>query len=251
MNELAPSSSRLSPLSDREDGEVLLKPAIIEEEGYTLRDYWRVIRKHLWLIAVCIFGTVLATALVISVMTPIYTAETTLLIEREAPRVLNIREVLSEPLGPDEYDFYKTQYEILKSRTLAAWVIREQGLETNGLFTKQGFVAVLWGKVKGGAWWFFGQPSKAVEEHPPEVDPQLVEAYLSMLDIKPIRQTRLVKIAFSTPDAGLSARVASAHAQDYIRHGLRLRTRANEAALVTTSFTLVRSALDHVWETSA
>jgi uncharacterized protein involved in exopolysaccharide biosynthesis len=125
MNELAPSASRLAPLSDREDGEVRLKPAIIEEEGHTLRDYWRVLRKHLWLIAACMFGTVLATASVIFLMTPIYTAETTLLIEREAPRVLNIREVLSEPLGPDEYDFYKTQYEILKSRTLAAWVIRE------------------------------------------------------------------------------------------------------------------------------
>jgi Chain length determinant protein len=105
MNELPPSSSQLYPLSDRENVEVLLKPAVLEEEGYTLQDYWLVIRKHLWLIAVCIFGTVLATALVIFMMTPIYTAETTLLIEREAPRVLNIREVLAEPLGPDEYDF--------------------------------------------------------------------------------------------------------------------------------------------------
>ncbi|MGH8071820.1 MAG: GumC family protein [Candidatus Entotheonellia bacterium] len=232
MNELAPSSFRLSPLSDREDVEVLLKPATIEEEGHTLRDYWRVIRKHLWLIAACIFGTVLATALVIFMMTPIYTAETTLLIERQAPRVLNIREVLSESLGPDELvvDFYKTQYEILKSRALAAWVIREQGLETNGLFTEEGFVARLWGKAKGWAGQFFLQPPKTVEEHALEVNPKSVEAYFTMLDIKPIRQTRLIKIAFSTPDAALSARVANAHAQDYIRHGLSLRTRANEEA---------------------
>jgi polysaccharide biosynthesis transport protein len=230
MNKLAPSSFRLSPLSDRGDVEVLLNPATIEEEGYTLQDYWRVIRKHLWLIAACIFGTVLATALVIFMMTPMYTAETTLLIEREPPRVLDIGEVISEPLGPDEYDFYKTQYEILKSRALAAWVIREQGLETNGLLTGQGFVAVLWGKAKGWAGQLFEQPPKTVEEHPLEVDPKSVEAYLTMLDIKPIRQTRLLKIAFSTPDAALSARVANAHAQGYIRHGLGLRTRANEEA---------------------
>src|SRR5919198_3226800 len=104
MNELAPSSFPLSPLSHREDLQVLPKPAIMEEEGLTLRDYWRVIRKHWGLIATCLFGIVLATTLVIFMMTPIYTAETRLLIERQAPRVLNIREVLSEPdraLGPD------------------------------------------------------------------------------------------------------------------------------------------------------
>jgi polysaccharide biosynthesis transport protein len=237
MSELAPSSFRFSPLSDREDVEVLLRPAVIKEEGHTLRDHWRVIRKHMWLIAACIIGTVLATALVIFMMTPIYTAETTLLIERQAPRVLNIRDVLSESYGPDDLvvDFYKTQYEILKSRALAAWVIREQGLETNGLFTEGGFVARLWGKAKGWAGRFFGRAPTTVEEHPlevdpKEVDPKAVEAYLSMLDIKPIRQTRLLKIAFSTPDADLSARVANAHAQDYIRQGLRLRTQANEEA---------------------
>jgi polysaccharide biosynthesis transport protein len=231
MNELARSSFRLSPLSDREDIAVLLKPAVMEEEGLTLHDYWRVIRKHLWLIATCVFGTVLATALVIFMMIPIYTAETTLLIERQAPRLLNIQEVLSEPLAQDEYDFYKTQYEILKSRALAASVIREQDLETNGLFTEKGFVAALWGKAKGWAGRFFPQPPKAVEEPPLEVNPESADAYLSMLDIKPTRQTRLVKIAFSTPDPALSARVASAHAGAYIRQGLKLRSQTNEEGM--------------------
>jgi uncharacterized protein involved in exopolysaccharide biosynthesis len=157
MNELAPPSFRLSPLSEREDVEALLNPAVIREEGHTLRDHWRVIRKRLWLIAACIVGIVLATVLVIFMMAPIYTAETTLLIEREAPRVLNIREVLAEPLGPDEYDFYKTQYEILKSRTLAAWVIREQDLETKGTFTEQRFVAKFWAKAIDIVWCLMAQ----------------------------------------------------------------------------------------------
>ena len=110
----------------------------VESGEVQLQDYWRVIRKHLWLILSCFFGTVLATILVIFMMTPIYTATTTLLIERKAPQVLDIREVLSEPLVPDTYDYYKTQYEILKSQTLAARVIREQGLENNSLFTEIG-----------------------------------------------------------------------------------------------------------------
>jgi polysaccharide biosynthesis transport protein len=104
-------------------------------------------------------------------------------------------------------------------------------LETNRLFTEKGVVAVLWGTAKGWAGRFFSQPPKTAEEYPLGVNPELVDAYLSMLAINPIRQTRLVKIAFSTPDPALSARVASAHARTYIRQGLELRTWANEDGL--------------------
>jgi polysaccharide biosynthesis transport protein len=123
VKELASSSPQFPSPSDRGDAELFIKPMVMEDEGLSLRDYWRLMRKHLWLIAIFCFGTVLTAASVILMTTPIYTAATTLLIERKPPQVLDMRDVLSEPLGPDEYDFYKTQYEILKSRTLATWVV--------------------------------------------------------------------------------------------------------------------------------
>jgi len=64
---------------------------------------------------------------------PTYTAEVMLLIERKPPRVLDMHEVSAELLVPDDYDFYKTQYELLKSRALAAQVIRELGLTPQNL----------------------------------------------------------------------------------------------------------------------
>jgi len=78
-------------------------------------------------------GTVLTTALVLVLMPPTYTAEVTLLIERKPPRVLDMHEASAEFLVPDEYDFYKTQYELLKSRALAAQVIRELELTPQNL----------------------------------------------------------------------------------------------------------------------
>src|SRR5262249_51418895 len=53
---------------------------------------------------------------------------------------------------------------------------------------------------------------------------------MGMLQIMPVPQTRLVKIVFNTPDPALSARLANAHAQAYIRQGIGLRTQANEEA---------------------
>jgi len=76
---------------------------------------------------------VLTTALLLVLMPPTYTAEVMLLIERKPPRVLEMHEVSAELFVPDDYDFYKTQYELLKSRALAAQVIRELQLTPQNL----------------------------------------------------------------------------------------------------------------------
>ena len=165
---------------------------VAKDEEVRLQDYWRVIRKRLWLICMTFFGTVLITALGILAMTPIYTAATTLLIERQAPQVLDIREVLSESLGPDEYDYYKTQYEILKSPTLVAQVIREQDLEKNGLFTpeekEEGFVAGLWAKAKAWKKRLVPPPPQTPEENPLGINSDVINAYLDRLRIDPSRR---------------------------------------------------------------
>jgi GumC protein len=59
----------------------------------------------------------------------------------------------------------------------------------------------------------------------------LVEAYLGKLEVRPIPHTRLVRIAFRSPNPQLCALVANAHAQAYIRQGIDLRSEANEAGL--------------------
>ena len=66
-------------------------------------------------------------------MPPTYTAEVTLLIERKPPRVLDMYEASADLLVPDDYGFYQTQYELLKSRALAAQVIRELRLNPQHL----------------------------------------------------------------------------------------------------------------------
>jgi uncharacterized protein involved in exopolysaccharide biosynthesis len=125
MRELAPYTMRLTFPSERGETAVLVGHVSQEEERLSLRDCWWIISNRFWLIAVFFCGTVLATALLLLLMPPTYTAEVMLLIERKPPRVLDRHEASGELFVPDEYDFYKTQYELLKSRALAAQVIRE------------------------------------------------------------------------------------------------------------------------------
>ncbi len=242
MKKLLPHSSKRTFSSAEKDTAVLNVPAVEEEENH-LRNYWQVIEKHRWLIAIFSLAVVLTTALVIFRMTPIYTAETTLLIERKSPQVLNIPQVLSEQsVAWDEYDYYKTQYEILRSRRLAAQVIQEQDLENNSLFSgegrerKKGLVSNLrnkaktWVKNLGLGGQSVPPPSKTHGRGPLGIKSGLIAAYRAMQEIVPISGTRMVKLVFNTPDPELSALLANAHAEAYIGQGLKQLTQASGVA---------------------
>jgi uncharacterized protein involved in exopolysaccharide biosynthesis len=133
MRELAPYMMRLTFPSERGETAVLVGPVGHEEERLSLRDRWWIVTNRFWLIAVFFCGTVLATALLLVLMPPTYTAEVTLLIERKPPRGLDRYEASAELFVPDDYGFYQTQYELLKSRALAAQVIRELRLNPQHL----------------------------------------------------------------------------------------------------------------------
>jgi capsular exopolysaccharide synthesis family protein len=208
-----------------------------------LREYWLKIRKHFRLILTFLFSCVLLAGLIVVMMKPTYRAESTLLIERTTPQVLNMKEVMQEPVVEDEYDYYKTQYGILQGITLVTEVIRQQGLtdkdllpdtteNLSGLFrglslkfqallSRTGFgariVHSVWGDGKGGKL-IFG------------VRPKLIDAYMKRLKIEPVRGTRLAKVEFSNTDAELAARIVNAHVLAYIRTGLELNSHTNEEA---------------------
>jgi len=123
---------------DRSGEAAILEPEVADGLSSRIRDYWLIFQKHRRLIGISVLGSVVVCAIVVFfLMTSIYTAETTLLIERNPPQVLALQQELisPEPLVPDEHDFYKTQNEILTSRHLAAEVIHEQHLENSPVLT--------------------------------------------------------------------------------------------------------------------
>lgn len=218
-----PSHEKVTVLSD---------PAFDPQTGPDLRHYWRVLRKHQGLIGLSCFSLVLLTLFVVLSMTPVYTAETTLMIEPQSPNVLDFRQAQPEYIGPEETSYYKTQYEILKSRELAAEVIRSQGLEevllterTNGLLGGMLSTVQSWASSDRTA------DAAFAENDFLGVNVELIEEYLEeMLEVQPIRQTRLVRVAFHSSDPDVSSRVANAHAAAYIQKGLEMRSQTSEEA---------------------
>jgi succinoglycan biosynthesis transport protein ExoP len=194
------------------------------EEPPGLRDYWRVIKKHRRTIATFFLVMVISAAIFVFTTTPLYTAKATIMIERRNPQVVNIQQVLSESIANDP-EYYQSQYEILKSRSLAAEVIKGQGLDKNPLFTGQ--KAELNQQESTGL--SSPQVPKAAADDS-SINPSLIDTYKGRLQIEPLPRTRLVYIGFDSSDPELSASIANAHAHAYVSQGLKLRAQANQEA---------------------
>lgn len=202
-----------------------------------VQNFLQLVRKRQRLILQIFLGVLLTTVAVVFTRTPIYTAKTVLLIERQAPRALDIREVVSPQLAlPDEYDYYKTQFEVLRSEGLAAKVISQQALETDRYFAlsspEQSSFSWLGSALASVRKVFHSNATmtKIPDDQLLGVDPRVIAKYLQELTIDPVQKTRLVAISFSAPDPSLSARIANAHAEAFIQQGVELRSRATEDA---------------------
>jgi polysaccharide biosynthesis transport protein len=236
MKELSPSPPQRVILLEPEDGRSNPRHVEMAGDAPNLRDYWQVIRKHKWRIIACFLTAIFVTGVIIFSMTPIYTASATLLIERKGPQVVDIKQVLSESVESDEHSYYESQYAMLKSRSLAAEVIKDQKLDSNPQFTGQArrrnLIAELWGMPMS---WLdrLLSPAAPVPAHSTNtngISSELINVYTGMLDIKPLQRSRLVAIAISAPDPVLAAQIANAHANAYVHQGFELRAGANQEA---------------------
>ena len=206
------------------------------EPGLGLWDCWVAVRRRLPLIIVIVVCCLAITMAALCVMTPKYTATSTILIQPDIPQVLDVVQLLSSTTGDQDHDYYKTQYAMLQSPTLAAEVIRNLNLEHSPLFAPRRGTPSVWARMQGllaRVVWEVKYPGvKPVADDSSElgVKPGVIAAYLSMLKVTPTIGTRLVQVSFSSPDPALASRIVNAHVDAYIQRGLELRHQAGQSA---------------------
>lgn len=202
-------------------------------EGIGVEDCWQIVKRRSRLISFLVATVLLATGIVVFLMTPNFKASATLLIEPEPPRVLDIKELINENGGTEDHGYYKTQFELLQSRDLAAMVIRQLGLMHLALFgsrKRHGFVAGLWYSVLG----LFGDSVSSPADQQRDANAafqRAIDAYLSRLTVKPKLGSRLVVVSFSAPDPVLAQQIIHAHVRDYIRRNIDLSNESRRTAV--------------------
>jgi len=162
-------------------------------------DYLRTLYKWRRPALVC-FAIIVGTVAIASfVMTPVYKATTRILIEREAPKVLNMQDLL--PVDVNSTEFYQTQYKVLQSRSLALRVIQALNLSENPVFN----------------------PPKS--QHGSTLDKKAKETLLAdklskRLKIDPIRNSRLVDISYESTDRHLASDIVNMTAKGFIEQNI-------------------------------
>jgi uncharacterized protein involved in exopolysaccharide biosynthesis len=181
-------------------------------EQVHLREYLRVLRKHVWLVLACFVVVLVIVALGTYLQRPIYRATTKALLEREAPRVVNFQDL--GPVGGESTEFFQTQVQIIKSRPVAQRVIDTLDLKARkrGMSGAPNAVGPFAAFLPTGT-----------------VDP--VEVFLRAVSVEPVRNTRLVEIQVEDPDPKLAADIANALAGAYVHQNLELKLSAARDAL--------------------
>ena len=235
MNEIMPKSRRAVSFLEQEDPAHEDRRFESVSEAPSFRDYWLVVRKHQWKILACLVSAVIVSGIIVFTTTPIYVARATLMIERKAPQVVKIQQVIGETDEADESSFYESQYQVLQSRSLAAAVIKAQKLDKDAAFLKQSESGFSLGQLLSMpiAWLQSLLPQQAPISQPSSIagiDSAIINSYSGMVSIEPVKRSRIVRIAISSPNPELAARVANAHVDGYIQHGFKLKSQANEEA---------------------
>ncbi|WP_426026904.1 GumC family protein [Brevundimonas sp. TWP2-3-4b2] len=176
---------------------------------FNIAEYWRLALKHRLVIGCTFVASLVIGIAVTLLMTPIYTASTTVQIDREAARVLDVAEVQPRESMVQGEEFFQTQYGILRSRSLAEQVIDNLGLASSDAFLVE--MGASDPEIAEGA----TAASRLAARR--EAVLEVVQANLGVI---PVRGSRLVAVTFNSPDPVLSARIANAFASNFIQANL-------------------------------
>ena len=207
------------------------EPAARAEETFDLLEYWRTIANRKWSIIGLTIAITLLAALLVYGMQPTYRSTVTLLIEGQKNKVVGIEEVYSGISANREY--YQTQAEILKSRELAAKVVKALKLATHPEFDPRQQTPPLWKAWLGSA----GIDPEELGISPADSAPgedainkQVIGRFQRQLAVQPVRASQLVKVGFDSYNPELAAKIANALADAYIESDLEARYQMTQKA---------------------
>jgi capsular exopolysaccharide synthesis family protein len=177
----------------------------------SLHDYLRILLKRRWAFLGVFIGIVATSAFRSFTAIPIYKSTVQLLIERQAPRLLEQQHISDYGSSSNE-EFYQTQYKLLESRALAKIVADKLQLKNNPVY------AAIFQKL----------PPNADEALKQQADESLVGAIAREVKVTPVQQSSLVDVSFSDPDPKFAALVVNTLAQCYIQQSLDVRFAASQ-----------------------
>ena len=190
--------------------------------GVDLLEYWRIAFKRRWLILSILVAFVALGAVRTLMQTPLYMSTVRLQIEYQAAKIVEGGNISNE--GGYDYDFLKTQYELIQSRAMAERVASALNLaQDQDFFAPKG--ASIWGLLTG-----LIRAAPADEPKGAFKNSDAAGIVLGGVQVRPVPGSRLVDISFSDTNPGRAQRIANAYGEAFIASNLDKRFEANAYA---------------------
>jgi len=182
----------------------------------SFHEYLRIVGRHrLSIIAITLLFSLFGV-LYSAIQTPVYVASAMLQIEREAPRYIEVSNLYGG--GGQSFEYYQTQYVILRTRPLAARVVDAVGarkivdaMNSVERFSLRKYLPFL--------------PAPDVPK--PLTDEQARDTAIGIVqggvDIEPVRNSQLVWVNIALTNKEMAAVLANALAQTYVENVLEAR----------------------------
>jgi polysaccharide biosynthesis transport protein len=217
-----------------------------DASALTLSDLLGMVLKHKWTLLLVVLVATGIAGINTFLLRPTYRATAVIQIDRTPARVVdfNRSNVDLEQASVDEYLGLKTQYELLRSRSLAERVIDELQLDRSKSASAVGTAAPAdaraAAKPSSGAAGD-GYIERIVSGYkklstPSTTDPEVlgreavVGAFLGALSVNPVQNSRLVRLSVDNADPALAAKIANTTAQTFVSLGQERRIESSSYA---------------------
>ena len=188
-----------------------------------LLEIWRIVFKRKWLI-VGIAAAIFVIGAVRTLMeVPLYTATVRLQIDRNVAKIVQSEGVM--PLEDSDYDFMRTQYELLKGRNLAERVVSSLALGDDPNLLKPRELSLL-GLVAS----LFSSSSDGPVLDGSAASAAAVGVVMDNVSVQPVMGSRLVDVSYSDTSPERAQRIANGYADAYMAANLDKRFQANASA---------------------
>ena len=172
------------------------------------------LQRNAWTIVTCMLIATSLCLLRAARQPRLYCATANIAIYRDNQATISLGKEYTQEVGDlDEYTVsLETQLHILQSRRLALGVVRKLGLDENAEFTgkeQPGTTAALEGETSN--------PTTT------EAESAAVDAVLSGLAVRSVKDTRVVEVSFTGPKADIDAKIANALVDGFIEDSIRSR----------------------------
>jgi capsular exopolysaccharide synthesis family protein len=195
-----------------------------------LRDILRILRKYRLNITICCLGAFIMAVFITMATTPVFEAKSKVIIERGETKNLTERSANLQR----EPEFFDTQYQMIKSRAIAARVLDildEREPSTRSIFAAQdtsGFQLWLaWLKQKVG----YADAVSAEEKQKIDGRERMIKAIAEEIRVRPLDNSRLVQISYLSPDPDFSALVVNTVVQAYVAEMKQMKTETSQSSI--------------------